>query len=299
MFRFTFLLFLFYFLPCIFGMMKGISFYGLETEYRGFSCDWVKTINVMIDDVKQLGFNTIRVPFSLQYINENDFKKLDEFFVAVEKSNMDVMLDFHRLNSIKQSAKMYDNIYSFDDFLEGWKFILDRYKHYPNLKYVDIFNEWQDNNYIEMNELYTEAVIFLENHFPNRFVYFIQGHNWGGNLKNVKIDVPFQDRIIYTIHKYHFSNTEPYETEWQKDFELDKHKNICVGEFGWISTNKKEVEWGWRFLNWLKENDITNTVFWQYGFHSWDTQGIFGTFDNDGCSIVDTKKIEMLNKLWT
>jgi aryl-phospho-beta-D-glucosidase BglC (GH1 family) len=29
---------------------------------KGFSCNWSKTIYEMIRDVKELGFNTIRVP---------------------------------------------------------------------------------------------------------------------------------------------------------------------------------------------------------------------------------------------
>ena len=64
----------------------------------------------------------------------------------IEKSKelgLDVVLDFHRLHSSHQSAKPYDNVYTFDDFLFGWKTILERYKDFDNLKAVDILKDFK------------------------------------------------------------------------------------------------------------------------------------------------------------
>ena len=288
-------------LYCLFSMLSltcaaiiGVNMYGLETEYYGFSCDWSKSVEEMVMDAKNLGFNTIRVPFSLDFVFRDEFKILDNFMYYTKMVKMDIILDCHRLQSKFQSPKMYNNVYSFSDFLRGWEIILERYKSFKNLKYVDIFNEWQDNDCESLNHFSTLTVLYLEEIFKDRFTYIIGGWKWGGKLQNIEIDVPFDDRILYSIHKYHFSNTENYEDEWENDFA--GKENIIVGEYG-FKNNKFEMKWGERFINWLHENGYKNSVYWCLTSHSPDTGGIYKP-DNDGCSIIDDEKINIINKIW-
>ena len=142
-------------------------------------CTWSNNIEWNVQKIKEIGFNYIRLPFSLEFVQEANFQNMDIFFEESRKLNLNVVLDFHRLHSSHQSSKPYDNRYSFDDFLEAWKTILKRYESYENLKAVDIFNEYQSDNYVEWNSLSRQIVSFIESEFPERFIFFIGGTNWG------------------------------------------------------------------------------------------------------------------------
>ena len=59
-------------LYCLFSMLSltcaaiiGVNMYGLETEYYGFSCDWSKSVEEMVMDAKNLGFNTTNGPICI------------------------------------------------------------------------------------------------------------------------------------------------------------------------------------------------------------------------------------------
>ena len=284
------------------SIIKGINWFGFETEYKNLMCTWSHDIEWHLNTIKQIGFNYIRLPFSLEYIIEGNWEKMDTFFEKSKELGLDVVLDFHRLHSSHQSAKPYDNVYTFDDFLYGWKTILERYKDYENLKAVDIFNEYQSGNYVEWNSLARQIVSFIETNFPDRFQFFVGGTNWGGNIHNMDLsDLPYYSRIRYSIHKYWFSDTEPYDEKW--DYSFGDHKPVInVGEWGYMSEVKSETEWAERFVEYLRENDLRDTFFWTYSYNSGDTGGILleasKSRTGQDCTDVDYKKMLLLHHLW-
>lgn len=284
------------------SIIKGISWFGFETEYKNLMCTWSHDIEWHLNTIKQIGFNYIRLPFSLEYIIEGNWKEMDIFFEKSKELGLDVVLDFHRLHSSHQSAKPYDNVYTFDDFLFGWKTILERYKDFDNLKAVDIFNEYQSGNYVEWNNLARQIISFIETNFPERFQYFVGGTNWGGNLHNMDLsDLPYYSRIRYSIHKYWFSDSEPYDEKW--DYSFGDHKPVInVGEWGYMSEVKSETEWAERFVEYLRENDLRDTFFWTYSHNSGDTGGILleasKSRSGQDCTDVDYKKMLLLHHLW-
>lgn len=276
------------------NIIKGINYFGFETEYKNLMCTWSNDIQWNVQKIKELGFNYIRLPFSLEFIQEGNFQNMDIFFEESRKLNLNVVLDFHRLSSTHQSSKPYDNNFSFDEFLDGWLTILKRYEGFENLKAVDIFNEYQSDNYVEWNSLARQIVSFIESEFPDRFIYFIGGTNWGGNIHNMDLsDLSFHDRIRYSIHKYWFSDTEPYEAKW--DYSFGDHKPVVsVGEWGYMSEVKSEVEWAENFVDYLIQNELRDTFFWCWSPNSGDTKGIL----LDDCTNVDHDKMALLRRLW-
>lgn len=284
------------------SIIKGINWFGFETEYKNLMCTWSHDIEWHLNTIKRVGFNYIRLPFSLEYVQEGNWSQMDIFFEKSKELGLDVVLDFHRLHSTHQSAKPYDNKYSFDDFLEGWKTILNRYKGYENLKAVDIFNEYQSGNYVEWNSLARQIVSFIETNFPNRFEFFIGGTNWGGNLHNMDLsDLPYHDRIRYSIHKYWFSDSPPYEEKW--DYSFGDHKPVInVGEWGYMSDVESEAQWAERFVEYLRDNDLQDTFFWTWSHNSGDTGGILleasKSRSGQDCTDVDYKKMLLLHHLW-
>ncbi len=275
------------------NIIKGINWFGFETEYNDLQCVWTHEKEWHIQKIKELGFNTIRLPFSLDYILNDNWSAMDDFFYLTHKYNIDVVLDFHRLYSTRQSPKPDDGIYSFNDFLNGWNIIIDRYKTYPNLKYIDIFNEYQGLNYNEWNDMAKTTIEFIEEKFPNQFHFFVGGVSWGGNLRNINIDLEhMNDRITYTIHKYHFSDSPPYEEKWDYSFGDQPKKN--VGEWGYISSNIEESLWAENFVNYLKSKNIRDTMFWTWSFNSGDTGGVL----KEDCETIDYDKMKLLYSLW-
>jgi hypothetical protein len=148
---------------------------------------------------------------------------------------------------------------------------------------------------MEWNNLARQIVNYIESKFPDRFVYYIGGVSWGGDLHFVDLeDLPYSDRIRYTIHKYYFSDSEPYEEKW--DYSFGEHKLVVnVGEFGYLSDKPNEVSWAKRFMNWLLSKHIRNTYFFTWSYNSQDTGGILLT----DCTTVDEDKMGLLRNFWS
>ena len=111
-------------------MIRGLNWFGFETEYANLMCTWNGDIAKHIDMIEALDFNYIRLPFSLDFIVDADWVHMDEFFELAEEKDLKVLLDFHRLENTHQSPVPYNDKYSFEDFLQGWITILDRYDSY-------------------------------------------------------------------------------------------------------------------------------------------------------------------------
>jgi endoglucanase len=276
------------------SIIRGISFWGLETEYMNFMCDWQHDIDWHCAKMKEVGFNTLRVPISHDYIERNDWTALDTLFDRAEVHGLEIVLDYHRLHKTHQSFKPYDQEVTFDTFLYSWETILNRYKDRQILVAVDIWNEYQGDNYVEWNNISRQIVSFLEDRFPGRFYYYVGGVNWGGNLHDISLeDLPFSDRIRYTIHKYWFSDKEKYEDQWTYSFPSNK-SIVNVGEFGYQSDQQKQIDWVERFIAYLRRVGVRDTFFWGWSFNSGDTGGIL----RENCETIDTSKIDMLHTLW-
>ena len=272
-------------------MIRGINWFGFETEYSNLMCTWNGGARKHIDMIDALDFNYIRLPFSLDFIERADWAPMDEFFDLAEEKDLKVLLDFHRLENTHQSPVPYNDKYSFEDFLQGWIKILDRYETYSTLEAVDIFNEYQGDNYVEWNSLARQIVSYIENAFPNRFQYYVGGTNWGGNLHDMDLsDLPFFDRIRYTIHKYWFSDSAPYDAKW--DYSIKKP--VMTGEFGYMSGEGNQVDFAYSFVDYLIRNDIRDTFFWTWSYNSGDTKGIL----MEDCETVDYNKMDLLHHLW-
>lgn len=272
-------------------MIQGINWFGFETDYRNLMCSWSHPIEWHLDRIQELEFNYIRLPFSLDYIEENDFSKMDEFFDLTEQKNISVLLDFHRLENTHQSPVPWNDKYSFDEFLYGWETILERYENYSVLKAVDIYNEYQGDNFVEWNSVARQIVNFIEARFSNRFDYFVGCVSWGGNCHDMDLsDLSFFNRITYTVHKYWFSDNAPREEKW--DYSIKQP--VMVGEWGYISSEENQANFAEEFVGYLIDRDIRNTFFWTWSWNSGDTGGVL----KEDCESVDWDKMNLLRKLW-
>lgn len=286
--------FILLYLPVCQAIYKCLSYYGIETEMRNFVCSWYKPVDYYIPKLKQLGFNTLRFPFSFQYTQENDFRNLDLGIATAHKYNMSVILDYHRIWNNKQGESPLSDGLSIDQWLESWLVVLRRYKDFSNVVGMNVWNEYQqkDVNFIRW---YSETLLNrVEQEMPNRMVYFITGTNWGNDLRGMSMEhLPYKDRIFYSVHKYPWSNTRD-ENDWEMTFgnvEGIPVNKLIVGELGWVEN--KDEEWAISFFNYLKKKGIRDTCFWTHS-NSHDTGNLY----NDDCQIFKLDNYLLLKSFW-
>lgn len=278
-----------------FATIRCMNFYGLETERASFVCDWIHSPVWYLERLKyDLSINTIRIPFSFQYVQYSDMKQLDMFMSECHRLQLDVILDYHRTWSDHQGPTPEEGI-TLDQFISTWIKILERYEHYDILKGVGIYNEIQlDNDFTYTNWLHETVITQLESRFPERFSYFAGCPNWGGNCSLMDLShMDTWNRTYIEVHKYLFSGNSVVE-----DWEVSIPRRIpperwFVGEVGWKQGDDTHRNWAEGFLAYLKNRNITNVCAWTIA-HSGDTEGWW----HDDCETFSWEKAALLKTLW-
>lgn len=271
-----------------------INFYGLETEAADVVCGWKHAPWWYLSRLQasSMAIDTIRVPFSYDYVARNNFTNMDSLMTDANRLNMNVILDYHRTSSSHQS-KHPDAEISLLSFFETWTKVIDRYQAYPNVYALDLFNEPQDVDTDYVNSFHYKMVNMLELRYPGRFVYVLSCPVWGSDCRNVDTAFPGipSNRIRIGIHLYPFTSTE-YSMDSLFPKSIPAHKWI-VGETGYMHTDRQNVEWFQSFLTYLKKRNITDVCLWTIA-HSSDTGGWF----DDNCETINDKKVQMMQNLW-
>jgi endoglucanase len=278
--------------------IHGVSVFGFETEHRSWMCDWTgKPFDWYLQKLQHIGFNSIRLPFSFDFVKSGQWEGMDVVVRAIEKTNMTLLLDFHRIRDSFQSARPWiEGETTMDDFLKTWDIVIQRYENVSNLIGLDIFNEYQLNNAPEWNNIARQTLSYLEKKYGHhKWLYFVQGISWGGNDHDLSFDdLSYSDRIIYTVHKYAFTTQGNYEEDWEWSIANHPANRTNIGELGFISDNPKETAWIVRFFAWLKSKGIKSQYWWCMSPNSWDTGGIF----LDNCIDIDCRKVHLLQDFW-
>jgi aryl-phospho-beta-D-glucosidase BglC (GH1 family) len=289
--------FLFFFLQfggLVAGIIRGINVFGIETPRKDIDCTWKHPVEYYIDQLYNANFNYLRIPFSLEYVQEGNWDVMDNLLATISRyDGLNVSLDMHRVFASHQGETPFEGGTSLTEFTDGWITILNRYKHYPFLTHADVFNEYELLDTIFWNTVSSQIIYKIEEAIPERFKYFVGGTRWGGTLEGIDLeDIPFSDRIFYTLHKYSFSGVGT-EEEWKTSLGSYPEK-VSVGEWGFNSDVPEDVEWAKRFIAWLKKVGIRDTFFWVSVANSGDTGGLYET----DCQTFDWYKYSIIQTLW-
>ncbi len=140
-------------------ILTGISWFGLETENYAPHGLWARNWESILDQIKDLGFNTIRLPYSNQLfdpssqpngINEElnpDLKGLsgleilDKLIQGAGERGLKVILDRHRPDSHAQSELWYTPEYSEARWIQDWVMLAERYQGNDTVIGFDLHNE--------------------------------------------------------------------------------------------------------------------------------------------------------------
>lgn len=232
--------------------LTGVSWFGLETDtYSPHGLDR-RSLGSYLDQMKSLGFNSIRVPFCTQMFDAGsqpkgiDFTKnpelqgkkpvevLDELVKQAGNRGFRIILDRHRPDAYNQSTVWFTGQYSEQRWIDDWKMLAMRYKGDPTVIGFDLHNEphgeatwgsgvvgtdWRGaaeragNEILNINPNLLIVVEGIEQ-INNNYYW------WGGNLmaagqNMVRLNVA--NRVVYSAHDYPASL---YIQDW---FNTNKH----------------------------------------------------------------------------
>ncbi|WP_316741902.1 cellulase family glycosylhydrolase [Streptomyces sp. MK7] len=218
--------------------IAGINWFGFETGNHVAHGLWSRDYKSMIDQMKSLGYNTIRLPYSddifkagttADSINFNGMNTdlqgltplqiMDRIVAYAGHDGLKVILDRHRPDSGGQSALWYTSAVPESTWIADLKALATRYKGQDTVIGIDLHNEphdpacWgcgdQSTDWRLAAERAGNAVLSVN---PDLLI-FVEGTQtfngvsgwWGGNLMGagqypVRLDVA--NRLVYSAHDY-------------------------------------------------------------------------------------------------
>lgn len=231
--------------------IAGVNWFGMETSNFAPHGLWARSYQSMMDQMKQLGFNTIRLPYSNQLFDSGstpngiDFAKnpdlaglnglqvMDKIVNYAGTIGLRILLDHHRSaagNSANESGLWYTSAYPESRWINDWTMLASRYAGNTTVIGADLHNEphgpatWGTggaNDWRLAAERAGNAILAVN---PN-WLIVVEGveqassgnYWWGGNLSNaganpVRLNQP--GRLVYSPHDYPAS---VYQQSWFSD----------------------------------------------------------------------------------
>lgn len=220
--------------------IAGVNWFGFETSTFAPHGLWARGYKDMMDQMKQQGFNTIRLPFSNELFdkaskpNGIDFAKnpdlqglsgievMDKIVDYAGQIGLRIFLDHHRStagNSAQESGLWYTPEYSESRWISDWVMLANRYQGNPTVIGADLHNEphgqatWGSGNpqtdWRMAAQKAGNAVIAAN---PD-WLIIVEGiefvgndsYWWGGNLSAagqypVVLNEP--GHLVYSVHDY-------------------------------------------------------------------------------------------------
>lgn len=217
--------------------ITGVSWFGMETSNFAPHGLWTRSMSSMLDQIRDLGYNTIRVPFSNQLFNPgstpngidfnqnpdlvglNGLQIMDKLIAGARSRGIRIILDRHRPDAGGQSELWYTPAYPESRWISDWQMLATRYLNNDTVIGFDLHNEphgsatWGDNNIATDWRLAAERAGNAVLAINPKLLIIVEGiervgsdyYWWGGNLmaagaNPVRLNVPSQ--LVYSPHDY-------------------------------------------------------------------------------------------------
>jgi chitinase len=218
--------------------IAGVNWFGLESTNMSPDGLWARNYKDMMNQMVQLGFNTIRLPFSSEMLHSTavasginyslnpdlqgltGLQVMDKIVQYADQIGIKIILDHHRSEAgdgTSANGLWYDSQYSQAQWVSDWQMLAQRYANDPSVIGADLHNEpyngtWGDgglNDWVNAAEQAGNAIGQVN---PN-WLIFVEGigtyngqsYWWGGNLMGVK-DHPVvlnePNKLVYSAHDY-------------------------------------------------------------------------------------------------
>ena len=256
--------------------ISGVNWFGFETSNKVFHVLWTRGYKSMLDQIKSLGFNTLRIPYSnemlrsdavtssLNYAQNPDLQGLtpiqclDKVIDYAGSIGLKVILDRH---SAKADGYIGEDVwyipgdayYTEQRWIDDWVMLAKRYSGNATVIGADLFNEpkksatWGNSapatDWNKAAERAGNAVLAAN---PN-WLIIVEGTEqyngqttwWGGNLKGVAtypVVLTNPSKLVYSMHDYPAS---VFAQTWFSDPAYPKNlADVWYAHWGYIFKNQ-------------------------------------------------------------
>ncbi|HVC32872.1 MAG TPA: glycoside hydrolase family 5 protein [Chloroflexota bacterium] len=216
--------------------IAGVAWSGMELAGGATQGLDRRDYGAILEDVKALGYNVVRVPFNSESIQAgsmpsginyqanpdlrglSSLEVLDRIVAECGRLGLKVILDHHRIDPWDVPALWYDQSYSQAQWIADWRRLAERYSGNDTVVGFDLQNEpyaatWGDGNpatdWRLAATLAGNAVLAVN----PRLLLFVQGigkhqgvdYWYGGELQDVArapIHFAVPGRLVYSPHEY-------------------------------------------------------------------------------------------------
>jgi endoglucanase len=216
--------------------MTGVNWFGMETDFAPHGL-WTRNYKDMMDQMKGLGFNTIRLPFATQMFDPGatartiDFGRnpelrgltpiqiMDKVVDYAGQIGLRILLDRHSPDAGNLSPLWYTSDYPQSRWIGDWQMLAQRYQGNTTVIGADLHNEphepacWGCGDPARDWRLAAQtagnAILAINPHWLI-VVEGVQSYRdrwywWGGNLLGAR-DYPVQlnvpNQLVYSAHDY-------------------------------------------------------------------------------------------------
>jgi mannan endo-1,4-beta-mannosidase len=222
--------------------IAGVSWFGFETDTMVPHGLWQRSLREMAAQIRSLGFNTVRIPFSQEMLRPEaqtksiDFTRnpdlkgrtplecLDEVIAACGAAGLRVVLDCHsaKAGGYREQDLWYwpkDEVWTEKRWIDDWVMLAKRYAGDPTVIGADLFNEpkrtatWGAGHpATDWNKAAERCGKAIHAVNPD-WLIIVQGvaqHGgeatwWGGNLAGVEthpVVLARPGKLVYSPHDY-------------------------------------------------------------------------------------------------
>ncbi len=218
--------------------IRAVNWFGFETNTQAPHGLWTRNWQEMLEEIRDTGFNAIRLPFSTELVldggtpNGIDFglnpdlqglsglQIMDKMVDYADSLGLKIILDNHRSEAgdgPNGSGLWYDGVYDEDDLIDAWTTLAARYAGKDSVIAADLANEphngtWGDDSATDwaaaaerignaIQAVNSDWLIVVEG------VGSYQGDSywWGGNLQGVAdrpVELDVDNKLVYSPHDY-------------------------------------------------------------------------------------------------
>ncbi len=216
-------------------LLTGVNWFGLETGTYSPHGLWARNWEDMLDQIADLGYNTIRLPYSNQLFDAlslpegidyklnpdlrglNGLQIMDKIVDGAGRRGLKVILDRHRPDTEKQTTLWYNERISEQRWIDDWQMLAKRYMSNDAVIAADLHNEPHQEATWGTGDAKTDwrmaaekagnAILSVN---PNWLIIVegIESYNgdwywWGGNLQGAAkapVRLSVADRPVYSAH---------------------------------------------------------------------------------------------------
>ena len=254
-------------------LLRGINWFGMEIDTHVPHGLWVRDYKEMLAQIKSLGYNLIRLPYSVEALKSLDISSVDFSIGAnaeldgktplevmdliveeARKQGLLILLDSHCLKDGRISELWYGDGFTEEDWINTWTLLAKRYKNQPNIIGADLKNEphgraswgtydfatdWRlaaqkaGDKILQVNPNWLIVVEGVEKNVPNQRQH---GYFWGANLEGVReypVNLKKPEKLVYSPHEYAGATASWFQ---DSDFPRNLYQRWEIG-FHYIVTN--------------------------------------------------------------